>query len=74
MVKQGVDCDDDNSDNKSYKWKRKAVKKGKAPQREENSNGNLIIGLDKDITVKEVLNFDEDEEDYEVVDVDMASP
>jgi cellobiose-specific phosphotransferase system component IIB len=28
MVKQGVDCDDNNSDNESYKWKRKAVKKG----------------------------------------------
>ena len=71
MVKQGVDCDDDNSDNKR---KRKAVKKGKAPQREENSNGNLIIGSDKDMTVEEVLDFDEDEEDYEVVDTDMASP
>ena len=35
MVKEGVDCDNNNSDNKSYKWKRKAVKKGKAPQRGE---------------------------------------
>jgi hypothetical protein len=74
MVKQGIDCDDNNSDNKSYKWKRKAVKKGKAPQREENSDGNVMIGLDEDKMVEEGLDFNEDDEDYEVVDADMASP
>jgi hypothetical protein len=74
MVKQGVDCDDNNSDNKSYKWKRKAVKKGKALQREENSDGNVMIGSDEDKMVEERLDFDEDDEDYEVVDTDMASP
>ena len=68
MVKQGVDCDNNN------KWKKKAVKKGKAPQREENSDGNVIIGLDKDGMVEERLDFDKDDEDYEVVDADMASP
>jgi hypothetical protein len=74
MVKQGVDCDDNNSDDESYKQKRKAVKKGKAPQREENSNGNVMIRSDEDEMVEEGLDFDEDDEDYEVVDADMASP
>jgi len=81
MVEEGLESVD-NSENESYKRKRKAVKKGKAPQREEeNSDGNLIIGSDEDRMVEEGLNFDkvdEDyevvDEDYEVVDADMASP
>jgi hypothetical protein len=50
------------------------VKKGKAPQREENSDGNVMIGSDENKMVEERLDFDEDDEDYEIVDTDMASP
>jgi hypothetical protein len=63
MIKQGVDFDDD-SENESNK--RKDVK---VPQREENSDGNLTMDSDEDRMPKRVI-FDED---YEVVDADMAS-
>ena len=69
MVEEGLDLDD-NSDNESYKRKRKAVKKGKAPRREENSDD----GSDEDRIIEQRVIFADDDEDYEVVDADMASP
>jgi hypothetical protein len=69
MVEEVLDFDD-NSDDESYKRKRKAVKKGNARQREENSEG----GSDEDRMVEQRVIFAEDDEDYQVVDTDMASP
>jgi hypothetical protein len=58
---------DDDSNDEAYKRKRKAVKKGKAPQREENSDNNPMIELDEDRMGEDIhrdrmIGSDEDEE------------